>query len=249
MARIVKDSSLKSYVAALPFNTDIFKYTVTQNPSTFRVTGTLSAVPGATAGNCPVGRVLRENGKKLYPGANPGISTLMVGVFDNQSMLSGFIDPNSPKFAVYSTDRPAYLKDGVDPVGGLTDQGPPVYTNGVVTADGGQVRSSNVVNLTAGAATVTLDVSLGQVFKLFTTVPAITINATNLLPGAQVFIILTHDSTSDSHVVTFGTNMWGTGTRSASTGQVYTISYICDGNALYEISRSSNSATPFTDTT
>jgi len=112
-------------------------------PVTFVRTGDLSRVTGATALTCPAGRILRENGKKLFPGAHPistvnGVaatfpdSTVMVGVFDNQSGLSGFIDVNAPMFAGFNGDRPNYLKDAVDPVGGLTDRSAPTLTNGSV---------------------------------------------------------------------------------------------------------------------
>jgi hypothetical protein len=42
----------------------------------------LSAVSGATSNNWPQARFLRETGKRLYPGTHPGVSTLLVGVFD-----------------------------------------------------------------------------------------------------------------------------------------------------------------------
>lgn len=121
---------------------NFFTYTTSKNPSTFKTTGDLSMVSGATSGTCPAGRILRENGRKLFPPAHPidtvngspvtFPATVMVGVFDNQSGLSGFIDPNAPIFAVYSSDHPNYLKDSVDPVGGLTDQSSPTLTNGSV---------------------------------------------------------------------------------------------------------------------
>lgn len=130
-----KQSSRRSYIATAAFNSVLYKYTTTRSSTTFVVSGTLSAVTGATAANCPAGRILRENGRKLYPSANPGIVTYMVGVYDANSCLSGFIDPNASIFAVYNSDKPLYLTDGVDPVTGLTtDQGAPVYTRGSVAA-------------------------------------------------------------------------------------------------------------------
>jgi len=141
VSRNLKEVSARSYVATAAFHLNFFKYT-TSRDAAFQIKGDLSAVPGATSGNCPAGRLLRENGKKLFPGAHPVDTvngspvtfppTVMVGVFDNQSGLSGFIDPNAPMFAVYSTDHPNYLKDSVDPVGGLTDQSSPTLTNGLV---------------------------------------------------------------------------------------------------------------------
>ena len=130
-----KQTSRRSYIATAAFNSAFYKYTTTRSSTTFVVSGALSAVPGATAANCSAGRILRENGRRLYPSANPGILTYMVGVYDANSCLSGFIDPNASLFAVYNGDKPNYIADGVDPVTGLTaDQGPPVYTRGSVTA-------------------------------------------------------------------------------------------------------------------
>ena len=143
MSRVSKEVSARSYIATAPFHLNFFTYKVNMAPVTFVRTGDLSKVSGATALTCPAGRVLRENGKKLFPGAHPintvnGVpttfppSTMMVGVFDNQSGLNGFIDVNAPMFALYNGDRPNYLKDAVDPVGGLTDHSAPTLTNGSV---------------------------------------------------------------------------------------------------------------------
>ncbi|NDB82182.1 MAG: hypothetical protein EB127_05485 [Alphaproteobacteria bacterium] len=235
MSRQVKEISFKSYVAATPFHNDFFTYTVTMNPSTFKKTGALAAVSGATATTCPAGRILRENGRKLFPGAHDGVRTLMVGVFDNQSMLSGFIDPNSPDFAVYNTDRPNYLVDAVDPAGGLTDQGPPVKTNGQV--------ATRVVPLgtLAVAGTTTLDTSLGRIFTVtLNSSGTHTVNVgSNLVAGIYVDLIITGGA---------GTLTFGTGFKKSQTGIVtanvltlasgtITMCFISDGTNLFEISR------------
>jgi len=229
MSRQVKEISLKSYVAASPFNNDFFTYTVTTNPSTFKKTGALVAnVPGATAVTCPAGRILRENGRKLFPGAHDGVTTLMVGVFDNQSMLSGFIDPNSPDFAVYNTDRPNYLADAVDPAGGLTDQGPPVKTNGQV--------ATRVVPLgTLAAGTTTLDTSLGRIFTF--TIPAsgntcILNVGSNLVAGIYVDFIIT----GGAGTLTLGTAFKKASTLTLASGTI-TMCFISDGTSLFEVSR------------
>lgn len=129
-------TSRRSYISVSPFQANMFTYT-TQTVN-FVTSGTLTAISsslGATSTNCPKGRVLRENGRKLYPSANPGVTTYMVGVYDAQTLYSGFIDPNSPVFTVYNTDKSNFLADGVDPgPGGLTDNGAPVYTNSSVEA-------------------------------------------------------------------------------------------------------------------
>jgi hypothetical protein len=134
------------YITTSPYHNDIYQYTTTFNPQTFTVTGTLTSlatVGTATVTNCPANRVLRMNGKKLYPGGlisandgyvgapNPGVTTYMVGVYDPVNFLSGYIDPNSAVFAVYNTDKPEYVTRGVDPNGNAIDQGPPVYSLGL----------------------------------------------------------------------------------------------------------------------
>lgn len=132
MAKVSRDVSARSYIATEAFNNDFFSYTVKKVK--FDTVGLLGLVT-AEASNCPAGRVLRENGRKLAPGINPGVTTYMVGVYDNQSMLSGFIDPNAPMFAVYSSERPNFLVDNVEPDANIvTDKGAPVLTNGLVSA-------------------------------------------------------------------------------------------------------------------
>lgn len=238
---------MKSYVAAAPFHNDFFTYTITTDRNTFKKTGALAAnVPGATATTCPAGRILRENGRKLFPGAHDGVTTLMVGVFDNQSMLSGFIDPNSPEFAVYNTDRPNYLVDAVDPAGGLTDQGPPVKTNGQVVTR--VVSISPTLN--TGDQTVSLDATLGRTFTL--TMPTdggrtTTVNLSNALPGSDIFLIVSTRGGLASTLV-LGANIYssdGDGTMvldNSAPIKVYVFHFVCILNpsgvaSLYEVTR------------
>lgn len=146
----------RNYITTSAFNNDFYLYTVTRNPTTYVQTGTLSAVVGATAANCPADRILRENGRRLYKDANPGISTLLVGVYDAVSGLSGLIDPNSARFAVYNGDKSVFQDNGVDPNGGTLDQGPPIYTRGTITTSGGlTVNGGNVVEKIS-ATTITI---------------------------------------------------------------------------------------------
>jgi hypothetical protein len=248
VARQLKEVPEKSYVASAAFNADVYKYTLTQNPTTFQTTGALTAnVTGATALTCPAGTILRENGKKLYPGAHNGVTTLMVGVFWNttktdtttSNMLSGFIDPNSPKFAVFSADRPNYMNVlPVDPTGGLADQGAPVVTNGMI--------SSRVVPL--GVLTVagtTLDLSTGRIFTL--TLPAtavaapVAVSPTTLLPGVVVNLLITGGTGTLTLSGNFRTNNAGIMSNSGRTltlaSGVITMSFVSDGSNLWELSR------------
>lgn len=164
------------------------------NPRTLVKSGDLSYVTGATSSSCPAGRVLRENGRKLYPGAHNistvnGVvttfppSTVMVGVFDNQSGLNGFIDVNAPMFTLYNGDRANYLKDPVDPVGGLTDHSAPTLTNGGVAVGPSGTLLTKILKGSNLATTSTLpapthagDYNIGDVYDLEFTVTGVTVN-------------------------------------------------------------------------
>lgn len=128
-------SAALAYISTQAFPTYFFSYSTSINPS-LETVGSLTQVVSATAFTCPAGRVLRENGRRLFPGANPGVTTYMVGVYDAQSLLSGFIDPNAKVFQIYNTDKPSFLSDGVDPTTSTTDLGPSVYTRGGIYAQG-----------------------------------------------------------------------------------------------------------------
>jgi len=158
------NSSRRSYVAVKDFNnSDFAKYTVAMNASYVNV-GTLSAVT-TDADLAPKGRVLRENGRKLYPDANPGVTRYLVGVYDDKTGLSGFIDPNSPTFTLFNTDRPNYI-----PVDDKVDIGAPVYTAGSIEADGSATLNDGL-SVTGGA-----------------TVPSATITAATYTTGTGVLV-------------------------------------------------------------
>lgn len=116
----------KSFVSTKPFNLEFYQYSLTRSDAPpFTKTGSLVLHPSASLTQCPAGRVLHANGKKLIPDVNvmnrfttPANGTIqtkkfMVGVYDPQSMLNGYIDLTSATFAVYDKNRPAsdYLLD------------------------------------------------------------------------------------------------------------------------------------------
>lgn len=145
------NTSRRSYITTAAYNLDFFSYTTTVDPGTYVTTGVLGPVVGATAANCPARRVLRENGRKLYPGAHPGVTTYMVGVYDANSGLAGYIDPNDNLYQVYNGDKPNYLADGINPITGGADLGAPVVTSGSITASTMTASTINLykINLTA----------------------------------------------------------------------------------------------------
>jgi len=243
VVRQLKEVPEKSYVASSPFNADVYTYTVTQSQTTFQTTGTLAAnVAGATAVTCAAGTILRENGKKLYPGAHNGVTTLMVGVFWNTSktdtttsnMLSGFIDPNSPKFAVFSADRPNYMNVApVDPTGGLADQGAPVVTNG-------QIRSANITTIATSTGTITINPTLGQVFRLTTTLTgqvtlAATAGTAAAMPGAVVYVFVVNGG--GQNLVGDQTTIKTLANAGITNGRMFTLMLVSDGTAFCEVNR------------
>ena len=243
VVRQLKEVPEKSYVASSPFNADVYTYTVSQSQTTFQTTGTLAAnVAGATAATCAAGTILRENGKKLYPGAHNGVTTLMVGVFWNTSktdtttsnMLSGFIDPNSPKFAVFSADRPNYMNVlPVDPTGGLADQGAPVVTNGLISS-----RVVLVGVLTGAGAT--LDLSTGRIFKFTLPITAVSsvvsVSPATLLPGVTINLIMTGGGATTG-TLSFSSTFKTASAISLTGTNTITISFVSDGTNLWETSR------------
>jgi hypothetical protein len=126
----------KSYIAMSSYTADLFSYTLTFDPTTFTNIGRLSTI-GVPATSTLQGSILSETGKKLYPGASDGVSTFMVSVYDQTSKITGYINPNSPTFAIFTTDKPPYMGQGTDPgTDGRTNLGNSIYTHGSVIADG-----------------------------------------------------------------------------------------------------------------
>jgi hypothetical protein len=157
-----------NYISTAPFNNDFFAYTFT-GPSpanNFTGSGALSAVLNSsgvavTDLNCPAGRVLRTNGKRLYPDA-AGIPvasladrTPLIGVFDYHTNLSGFINPNATVFALYNVDKPVDNVDGTEAGSTNNTRGMSVYTGGNVNAVGDITSTTGNIVATAGNIVIT----------------------------------------------------------------------------------------------
>jgi len=110
----------KSFITTKAFNSEFYQYSVSRSDRPpYTTTGVLVLHSSATGPQCPAGRVLHANGKKLIPDVNvmnsfttPAGATIqakkfMLGVYDPESMLNGYIDPTSATFAVYDKNRPA----------------------------------------------------------------------------------------------------------------------------------------------
>ena len=167
-----------NFISTAAYGDSIFSYTTSQNSTTFATTGTIQSLLNlgtVTAGTAPVGRILRVNNKKLFPGANTcstiittggGTATVtqlrsqMVGVIDIVTGISGFIDPNDSMFAIYNVDKAIdYPNDGGTPTD-VAHRGPSVYTAGNVVAAlavtaGTTVTAGTGLSLTAGNLAIT----------------------------------------------------------------------------------------------
>ena len=239
------EASKRSYIATGVFTTYFYSYTSSRNANN-QLVYTLAQNASATDAQCKAGHILKENGRKIVFGVN-NIDTnttttlttsgnrpfYLVGVFDSSSMLSGFIDPNSPLFAPYSTDLPNFYdrssSNVTGPDGSTNDMGAPVFTSGSVTA-AGQIRSTTKTTLGI-TSPITIDGSLGQVYTLAQpSALAMTINATNVpAVGSLVYIVITPAGTAA--LITWGTNIKGLNVT-PTAAKVTTCAFISDGTNL-----------------
>jgi hypothetical protein len=253
----------RQYIATTQFANDFFAYNTTTDANGL-TTGALTQVVGATGLLCPAGRVLRDNGRRLYPGAHPNITYGMIGVFDPQTFLTGFINPNSPTFAMFNSDKPYFTDNLGDSYNAGYDsnlssivsvnQGLAVYTQGNVVS-GKQVYSqtrnllSNVgTPLPIGTASAsTINVANGQVFYVMNPASDITLNAINCSTiGTHAYVFLSNATAVSS--LTFGTGFRPTthlssgvisqNMSSLGAGKVSVAHFMGDGFGMTEVSRS-----------
>lgn len=236
----------RSYISTAAFNSYFFKYTTSRGGApSFEVTGTLGAVTGASASNCPVGRILRENGKKLFPTANPGVSTYMVGVYDANSGLNGFIDPNDKVFATYNSDKPAYLADGTSPTDSTADKGAGIYTLGDITTTGN--LNVNGGYLTSSATPVVLATGITSNTAVdFTASPSInyavefsgtcTISTTTFAPAGTILYLMCR--CTNASTLTLGTGFNVNTTVAPTNGKTITLTLYSNGTSYSELARS-----------
>jgi hypothetical protein len=251
----------RQYIATESFVNDFFTYT-TSTDSNGLTTGAFTQVSGATADTCPAGRVLRDNGKRLYPGANPNVNYGMIGVFDPQTFLSGFINPNSPIFAMFNSDKPYFtdnLGDGRNSgfdsnlsSTGLVNEGLAVLTQGNIIA-GKQVYSDRRFSTTGAAVATTgfptastINVAEGQLFYFVNPTGDMVVNARNSSTiGTHAYIMLSNATIGSS--INFGLGFRPTALLSSGavmnnisslgSGKVNTIHFMGDGFGMTEVSR------------
>jgi hypothetical protein len=256
-----------NFISTAPWQSFFKTYTF-NGPSpanNFTGSGALSAVLNSsgvavTATDCPAGRILRTNGKKLYPDAAAldltayPDRTPLVGVFDYHSGLSGFIDPNATVFAIYNVDKPIDSLDGTAASGANNHKGMSVFTGGTVTAVsditsstgniaatagtvtvGTQLRLTSVrrpITLTTGSVSFDFSGAVGSFYSLAST-GAVSLTPTNLpAAGTIIYIQFTGNNT-----VTLVTPFVFTNASVAPGSTGITVGFISNGGQLVEISR------------
>lgn len=251
----------RQYIATEQFANDFFTYTSSTDANGL-TTGTLTQVVGATSVTCPAGRVLRDSGKRLYPSAHPGVTYGMIGVFDPQTFLSGFINPNSPVFAMFNSDKPYFtdnIGDGKNSgydsnlsSTGLVNEGNAVFTNGNVIS-GKQVYSDARFSTTGAAvATVgfptasTINVAAGQLFYFVSPTGDMVVNAANSSTiGTHAYVFLSNATAAST--ITFAAGFRPTAhlssgniltsVSSLGAGKVSVVHFMGDGFGMTEVSR------------
>jgi hypothetical protein len=159
----------RQYVATGTFTGKFFTY-----EKDAVVNGVQTYILNDVAGTYLKGAILRENGRKLIKGVNPGDSsgelvdgagnsyTYLVGVINTTAdpAVAGFIDPNCSLFAPFNTDKPYFL-DSPDEVVDVTTNpdsqaiGAPVYTHGDITTTAGNITAT-AGNITATAGNLVI---------------------------------------------------------------------------------------------
>ena len=184
----------RQYVATGTFTGKFFTY-----EKDAVVNGVQTYILNDVAGTYLKGAILRENGRKLIKGVNPGDSngelvdgagnsyTYLVGVINTTAdpNVAGFIDPNCSLFAPFNTDKPYFLDSPDEAVDVTTNPdsqaiGAPVYTNGDITTTAG--------NLVIGTGRLTVGAKVAGQTTLVAGTKAITV--TGLTTASLAFVSL-----------------------------------------------------------
>jgi hypothetical protein len=207
----------------------------------------LHPVLGAGPGQCPAGRVLRETGKKLYPGIHASVKTIMTGVYDSITNLSGFIDSNSAIFTLFAINHAPDQPSGLDynPRGvnqaGVSHKGQSVYTLGDVVA-GGQFYTIKTQDL-GSEAFINGDFSTTSYYTITLTQDT-QLNALIVPPNKGTVIYVSVKGNGISTLF-FGTNFTGSiGQIKPESNNEITISFISNGTVLASMSQSDKGIAP-----
>jgi len=222
------------YISTRTFNNAFYSYDVNSG---------LTLNTSSTSDNCPPGRILKETGRKLYPGIHPSIKTIMTGVYDAVTLISGFIDSNAGIFALYNAHRAPELTDGLDfnPRGtsqqeGVAHKGQSVYTLGDVVA-GGQFYPINTQDISDSTPIINADFSQTSNYTITITQDT-ELNALVVPPNKGTMIYL---SVSGNGVAKLTLNINFDGVIQEVVpyaGSKIVISMFSDGTILYPLSQS-----------
>ena len=198
-----------------------------------------------TAANCPAGRVLRENGRKLYPVVNPGLlpgdtfqgvanfqgatqaaNRFWVGVFDAVTGVKGFINPNASTFTVYNSDKSLEVVDVIETNGTGVNKNLTVSGQVVLT---GTTKAIPYV-LTTSPYNFSTNTSP---YYSFAAAAAVAITATGVpVTGTSLTVFY-----SGAFTTTPGTGFVGAAISPTGT-QCIAVTYVSNGTVLIESSRS-----------
>jgi hypothetical protein len=157
-----------------------------------------------------------------------------VKVYDAISGFNGFIDPNSPAFAVYSTDRPEEFADigESNPAYGPR-LGPPVYTSKVALAP-------TVITLTAGAFSYDFAANPATFYttSLLGAGAAVTLTASTVPSAGTMIYLRILGNALGTNAITLSTNFkanaLATPLAIPGANQYLTLQFISDGTSLVE---------------
>ena len=253
--------SKRSYLTTAAFNNEIWAYQTQLNSTSFKnegrlVAATLPSGTALTAALCPAGRILREAGRKLFPGVHPGLVAtdtwngtavgssvsytghMMVLVFDAVTGLRGYIDPNNEILTVYNSDRANDFVDATENPGGApTRLGSSIYTAGNVV-----FAPSSIGTLTAtgsGGTSFNFLTNPGTLYTCTALASASNITPTGI-PVAGTMIIIRVTGVASAAAVTFSSPFKASATAApAAATNVVTVTFISDGTNLIEVSRAS----------
>jgi hypothetical protein len=170
-------------------------------------------------------------GTANFQGATEAANRFWVGVFDAVTGVKGFINPNASTFTVYNSDKSLEVVDVIETNG----TGP---NEDIVTA--GQIRSSTITtSSTPTAGTITINPSLGQVFRFTGTMTgAVTLAATAgsavAQPGAIMYVIFTNGG--GQTIVGDNTTVLGAASATMTNAKTYAVTLVSNGVTFVQTS-------------
>lgn len=246
---------------------DLVTYTSTYNSRTYKNEGTFTTP--LSASNITKGYLLVDTGKRLVPGQQPNVPTLLIGVYvvpldSNGRRLAqfpvdqngsapvnvmGFIDPNSPNVAIYSRDRSIDYNDNLyfsgatnlNRAGAAYADSTKNTTDFTISANGSGVRHLGPSVYTGGLLTAAGGITASNAFILQSGpfVPKLVTGASNT--------VLAGITTSNTIDLSIGTTFFYTYAGSSGGNIQYTVSNAIPG-AVFNIATNNCNAGTLSNT-